>query len=236
MLAEAAASRFSTAEIVAGELGDDAAAIEDQRAVADLGDLLEIGRDDEDGGARLSARHRTAGRSPPWRRHRRRRSDPRRRRPCRRDAASGRPRPSAGCRRTASSIGSDRVVRPQADAFDRAAPRRRDSARGARYETRLRARRRRGLRNRFSRTDRLGTTDSVDPVGADEVDARAQWPARGERRGDRFAVEHDASAGHRRKPEQRAADAFLAGAAQADEADHLARAHAAVERARAIRR
>ena len=49
---------------------------------------------------RAAARRRRAGRSPPWRRRRRRRSDPRRRRSCPRDAASGRRRPSAGCRRT----------------------------------------------------------------------------------------------------------------------------------------
>ena len=35
-------------EIGGGELGDHAAAVEDQRAVADLGDLLEVGRDDDD--------------------------------------------------------------------------------------------------------------------------------------------------------------------------------------------
>ena len=86
-------------QIGGAELGHDAAAVEDQRAVADLGDLLEVGRDDDDRRAAPAAPRRTAGRSRPWRRRRRRRSDPRRRRPCRRGAASARRPPSADCRR-----------------------------------------------------------------------------------------------------------------------------------------
>ena len=51
MPAEAAASRFSTDRSDGAELGHDPAAVEDQRAVADLRDLLEVGRDDDDRGA-----------------------------------------------------------------------------------------------------------------------------------------------------------------------------------------
>ena len=59
------------------QLGDDLAAAEDQRPVADRRDLLEVGRDQDD---RLPARRgprRAGGRSRPWRRRRRRRSGPR---------------------------------------------------------------------------------------------------------------------------------------------------------------
>ena len=42
-------------QVGGGEFGDDAAAVEHQRAVADLGDLLEIGRHDHDRGARLES-------------------------------------------------------------------------------------------------------------------------------------------------------------------------------------
>ena len=78
--------------------------------------------------------------------------------------------------------------------------------------------------NREPRNDRLR-----DAIGTDQVDAEIHRLARRGRR-DRAAVEQDAPAGGRRKAEQRAADAFLPGAAQADETDHLAGSDAAVER------
>ena len=111
-------------QVGGAELGDDPAAVEDQRAVADLGDLLEIGRDDDDRGAAPAAPRRTGGRSRPWRRRRRRRSGPRRCRPCWPDAASGRRPPSAGCRpREARSAGSDRSAASPTSRRARARPR-----------------------------------------------------------------------------------------------------------------
>ena len=43
-------------QAVAGDLGDDPAAVEDERAVADMGDLLEVGGDDDDREASARAR------------------------------------------------------------------------------------------------------------------------------------------------------------------------------------
>ena len=86
-----------------------------------------------------------------------------------------------------------------------------------------------GLRNMFSRTLRLGTTDS--PVRSAQTrltPASIACARRGGRQ--RRAVEHHPAAGDRHQPEDRAADQLLAGAAQADQSDHLAGMQRAVHR------
>ena len=78
-----------------------------------------------------------------------------------------------------------------------------------------------GLMNMFSRTLRPCATDSADAVGGDEAEAGGD--GRG-RRGDvdAAAVQRDAAAVAGSMPDQRAADALLPGAAQADERQDLA--------------
>ena len=228
MLAEAAASRFSTDRSVGGKFGDDAAAIEDQRAMADLGDLLEIRRYDDDRRAAPAARRRTDDRSPPWRRRRRPRSDPRRRRASRRGAASARPRPSAGCRPTGTrSAASDRsaATRPA-----RRAPARRGS-RGRRDERKQAQAGRDRIEEQVLAHRQIRHDRFADAVGADEIDPVRHRLAR-RRDGDTASVEQDAPAGHRRDPEQRPPDALLPRAAQPDETDDLARVDLRIRPAR----
>ena len=79
-----------------------AAAAEHQGAVADVGHLLEVGGDHQDGQARARARRRAGHRSRPWRRRRRRPWAPPGSAAASRSRASGRAPPSAGCRRRGS--------------------------------------------------------------------------------------------------------------------------------------
>ena len=67
----------STESAAAVKLGDDPAVPEDQGAVADRRDLLEVGRDQQHGLCPRRAPRRAGDRSRPWRRRRRRRSGPR---------------------------------------------------------------------------------------------------------------------------------------------------------------
>ena len=97
-----------------------------------------------------------------------------------RGAASARPRPSAGCRRRgarSAALGS-LGRRPTCAPSSRAGVGSRGPARGSENGLRPAAS---GLRNRFSRTDEVRHDRLADPVGADEIDAGAPSPARGER-------------------------------------------------------
>ena len=85
----------------AGELGDDAAVAHDEQPVAQPDELGQLGRHHDDRRARRRPAPGSPGRSRPWRRRRRRGSARRAGAPCCRAAASGRARPSAGCRPTA---------------------------------------------------------------------------------------------------------------------------------------
>ena len=146
---------------------------------------------------RPGARRRRGGRSRPWRRRRRRRSDPRRRRPWRRDAASGRPRPSAGCRRRgARSAASGRsAAGPPARPSSQRGRASRGPARGSEKRLRPAAS---GLRKRFSRTVRFGMTDSPTRSAQTRLTPARHRLARRARR-ERRAVEQHPAAGDRRR-------------------------------------
>ena len=139
-----------------------------------------------------------------------------------RDAASGRRRPSAGCRRRATrSAARDRSGAGRSAA--RARVPRRASGR-ARDRTARASRAAIGLRNRFSRIERPGTTDSAMRSAQTRL-----MPSPHRLRAARSA--RSALPSSRMRPpvgrgeaEQRPPDAFLSGAAQPDEADAPRRA------------
>ena len=167
------------------------------------------------------------GRSPPWRRHRRRPSDPRRSAACARWRASGRPRPSAGCRPTGPrSADRDRWAagRPRRRARRPA----RASAAGDSGENRPRPAAP-GLRKAFSRTRQRGRDGFLRAVAGDEADAGLQAP-RAARRGPGASPSSVIAPRCGDGAEQRAADLLLAGAAQADQAEQLALADVEVDR------
>ena len=146
-------------QIGRGELGDDAAAVEHQRAMADLGHLLEIGRDDQDRGAglqrdveqpvdlRLGADVDAGGRVLE-------------------DVELGRQMQPASDDDLLLIAAREQLDRREPGSFGRS-PTRRPSSRAAR-DFRAAARAARtgprpaatGLRNRFSRTVRFGMIDS----------------------------------------------------------------------------
>ena len=209
----------STDERVAGRVRPRCAAAEHQGAVADIGDFLEVGGDDQDGEAAREGPCEQARRSRPWRRHRRRPSAP---------------RGSAASRRSEPAGDDDLLLVAAGQGLDRPAPGR--SGRTPKRRTDLRAWRasrpgdasraaRRplaaGLRNRFSRT--LSGMARLSPVRSPATrPIPARIAASGLARSGRSPSRRTVPASTAASAEQRPADLLLAGAAQADQAQHLA--------------
>ena len=189
---------------------------------------------DDDGDAGLERLASAAGRSPPWRRRRRRWSGPRAIRSLRpRWPASGRPRPSAGCRPTGCRWPL-RIVRPHVEA---AAEIGRLAALAPPAE----------LENASRRSQPGSGTGSPAPTAparrlppprlrGDEADAAGDRLGAASEVAIGVAVEARSRPLARKRAEERAADGLLAGAAQADQAEILAVARVEVEPARRLRR
>ena len=210
----------------AGEVADDAAAVEHERPVAQMRHLLEVRRHDQDARGRAPARRRSAGRSRPWRRRRRPRSGPRRSAGAGRWRAIGRPRPSAGCRPTGPrSAGPGRSA--AGPPRRRAGGRLRASRRGARGSEA--AAHRGGVQEDVLADAERGRDALLGAVAGDEADAGRPAPRPARPRSAR-PVQHDV-AGMRDGAEQRPADLFLPGAAQADQAQDLAVPQVEIDRA-----
>ena len=173
---------------------------------------------------RSSARVEQRGRSRPWRRRRRRPSGPRGSAASAADLEpAARPRPSAGCRRTGVSIGSVGSFGPQAEPARRQLGGAAAASAAGDDASRARAGRwRAGLRNRFSRTLRRHRPGSR-PCGRRRPGrCPARIAARGEARPSGSPSSTTLPPSMRRSPNSARPTCLLAGAAQADQADHLA--------------
>ena len=157
--------------VLDGDLGDDPAAEDDDRAVAGELDLLELGGVEQDRRARRRRARAAAGRSGAWCRCRCRGSGRSRAASARRRRPSGRSSPSAGCRRTAAGPRLRRGCRSAAGRWRRPTRRRSSGASiGPQRPQRGGERQRDVLADRALHQQRLGAVGRhVDEAGADRV-------------------------------------------------------------------